>query len=46
MIEMFGLNTDALNAEVEYRRSTLVRGHARRPLPRTAWWRRTVASGR
>ena len=46
MIEMFGLNTDALTAEVDYRRSTLARGHSRRPLPRTTWWRRSIAGGR
>lgn len=46
MIEIYGLNKDALTAEVEYRRSNLTRGHARRQLPRNAWWRRSIASGR
>lgn len=46
MIEIFGLNTDALHAEVEYRRSNRVRAGSRRPLPRQPWWRRDTASGR
>ena len=46
MIEVFGLNTDALHAEVEYRRNYRGRSIARRPLPRSPWWRRSAESGR
>lgn len=45
MIEIYGLNTDALHAEIDYRRSTRARTESRRPLPRTTWWRRST-SGR
>ena len=45
MIEIFGLNTDALNAEIEYRRTTRARSASRRPLPRLTRRQRS-ANGR
>jgi hypothetical protein len=45
MIEVFGINTDALTAELEYRRTTRARTISRRPLPRTSWWRRSEVRG-
>ncbi|MCW2496087.1 hypothetical protein [Jatrophihabitans sp.] len=38
MTEFYGLNTEALNAAVDYRRSVLLRS-ARRPVARAHWWR-------
>ena len=43
MIEIYGLNTDALHAEVNYRRSQRAHAQSRRPLPRTNWFRRNTA---
>jgi len=46
MMESVGLNTEALSAEMEYRRNNHGRSFSRRPLPRNRWWRRNAESGR
>ena len=45
MIEIYGLNTAALTAELEHRRQVLARS-AGRIQPRRSWWRRSWVSSR
>ena len=45
MIEIYGMNTTALAAELEYRRQTLAR-NAGRVQTRRSWWRRSWVSSR
>jgi hypothetical protein len=40
MTEYYGLNIDAIKADAEYRRASLVRAGTRRPAVHSTWWRR------
>jgi hypothetical protein len=46
MTEIYGLNTYAFQAEMEYRRRKWDGSLNRRSQPRQAWWRRDSAASR